>query len=151
MHNYPRFFSLIVFLAAGCAHQREQAPAAAPPVVETKQFITTFGEHSVGGVWKVRVPRDDRTVEVGAYGASMRPDGWRAQDAWFILVENDRRVWAYDGDRDLLLFDAIKNPEGSPAGSFGSMQGPTRFNCPVPEAVLTRISDAARKAIKPND
>jgi hypothetical protein len=151
MHNYLLSFPLIAFLAAGCAHQKEQASAPAPPAVVTNQFVTTFGEHSVGGIWKVRVPRADRTVEVGAYGASMRPDGWRAQDGWFVLVENDRRVWAYDGNLGLLLFDAIKNPEGSAAGSFGSMQGPTRFNCPVPEAVLTRISDAARKAIKPND
>ena len=112
---------------------------AAPPAVVTDQFITRFGEHSVGGIWKVRVPREARTVEVGAYGASMQPGGWRAQDGWFVLVENDRRVWAYDGDLDLLLFDATKNPEGGPAGSVGSLEGPTKFNCPVPETVLTRI------------
>ena len=164
MGNYLLSFSLVAFLSAGCAHQQEQASTAvhcpvvggrtlgpaAPPAVVTSQLITTFGEHSVGGIWKVRVPRDARTVEVGAYGASTQPDGWRARDGWFVLVENDRRVWAYDGDLDLLLFDATKNPEGGPAGSVGSLQGPTRFNCPVPEAVLTRISDAARKAIKRN-
>lgn len=165
MYSYLLSFSLVALLSTGCAHQKEQASAsahspvvrdrtprtAAPPAVVTNQFITTFGEHSVGGIWKVRVPLGERTVEVGAYGASMQPDGWRAQDGWFVLVENERRVWAYDGDRDLLLFGAAKNPEGRPAGSVGSLQGPTKFNCPVPDAVLARLSDAIRKAIKPND
>jgi hypothetical protein len=147
MHKYLPCFSVIAFLSAGCADQKEQASAARPAVV-TNQFITSFGEHSVG-VWKVRVPRGDRTVEVGAYDASMQPEEWRAQDGWFVLVESDRRVWAYDGDLALLLFDVVKNPEGGPAGSVGAMQGPNKFNCPVPDAVLTRISDAARKALKP--
>ncbi len=123
----------------------------APLAVVTNQLITTFGEHSVGGIWEVRVPREDRTVEVGAYGASTKPSEWRAQDAWFVFVENDRRVWAYDGDRDLLLFEVTKNPEGGPAGSVGTLSGPTKFDCPVPEAVLARLSDAARKAIMGND
>jgi hypothetical protein len=165
MHNYITFFALIALLLVGCAHRKEQAsapvyspPAAtgtlrtlAPPTVVTNQLITTFGEHPVGGIWTVRVPVEDRSVEVGAYGGFTKPSGWRAQAGWFVLVENDRRVWAYDGDRNLLLFEVTRNPEGSPEGSVGSLSGPTKFGCPVPEAVLTRLSDAARKAIKRND
>jgi len=173
MHNYLVSFTLIALLSAGCAHQKEQASAPArsgdtaigtprvlaPPTVLTNQLLTTFGEHLVGGTWEVRVPEQERTLEVGSHwkwqlsdeahtaGFNSKPSGWRAQAGWFVLVENDLRVWAYDGDRDLLLYEFTRTP----TGGAGCWSGPTKFGCAVPEAVLTRLSDAARKAIKPND
>jgi len=137
MHNHVLFFSLIALLSAGCAHQKQQpsmpprSPVAergtlrtgAGPAVVTNQ-LTTFGNHSIAGIWQVQVSSDDRTVEVGSYGTSDKPSAWRAQDGWFVLVENDRRVWAYDGDRDLLLFESTKNPEGGPAGKVAKLSGP---------------------------
>ena len=161
MQNYVLSLCLIASQSAGCAHQNEQpsAPAAsavagagtlrtlAAPAVVTNQLITTFGQYLVGGVWKVRVSREDRTVEVGLDVASSKPSGWRAQDGWFVFVENDRRVWMYDGDRGFLLYEFTR----SPTGGAGSWSGPTKFDCPVPEAVLTRLSDTARNAIKRND
>ncbi|MEI6784616.1 MAG: hypothetical protein WCQ21_27295 [Verrucomicrobiota bacterium] len=116
----------------------------APPAVVTNQLITTFGEHSVGGVWNLRVSCEDGTIEVGTNVARSTPPEWRAQDGWFVLAENDQRVWMYDGDRILLLFQFTRTP----TGGAGSWSGPTKFDCPVPEAVLTQISAAARKAIK---
>ena len=173
MRNYMSFFTLIALLFAGCAHRKELAPppahstaaaigtprAVAPLTVVSNQFITTFGEHSVGGIWKVRVPEQDRTFEIGRLWESSLPDqvgtgsvstktsGWQAQAGWFVLVENDRRVWAYDGDRDLLLYEFTRTA----TGGVGCWSGPTKFDCMVPEAVLTRLSDAARKGIKGND
>jgi hypothetical protein len=161
MRNYTSFFALIPLLVAGCARQKEQAPVPVQPAVVggrtvqtivvpavvTNQLITKFGEHLVGDIWTVRVPEEERTVEIGAYGGFDKPSVWRAQAGWFVYVENERRAWAYDGDRDLLLFEAIKNPEGGPSGRTGILSGPTKFPCPVPEAVLTRLSEGARKAI----
>ena len=158
MHNRVFSLPLIAFLSVGCAHQKEPASApapsavaepvtlrtVAPPAVVTNQLITKFGEHSVGGVWNLRVSREDRTIEVGTNVARSTPPEWRAQDGWFVLAENDRRVWMYDGDRILLLFQFTRTP----TGGAGSWSGPTKFDCPVPEAVLTRLSDAARKAIR---
>jgi hypothetical protein len=161
MHNCVLSLSLVAFLSVGCAHHREPASApapsavaetatlrtVAPPAVVTNQLITTFGEHSIGGVWNLQVSREDRTVEVGTTVARSKPSGWRAQDGWFVLVENDRRVWMYDGYRSLLLYEFTRTP----TGGGGSWSGPTKFDCPVPEVVLTRLSDAARKAIERND
>ena len=173
MPNYIISFTLIAFLSAGCAHPKEQAsksthfrdaaagtfrPLAAPSGL-TNQLITAFGEHWVGGIWEVRVPEQERTFEVGSHwkqhfpnetstaGFTSKISGWRAQAGWFVLVENDRRVWAYDGDRNLLLYEFTRTP----TGGTGCWSGPTKFDCAVPEVVLTRLTDAARKAIKPND
>jgi len=165
MRDYMSFFTLIALLFAGCAHRKEQAsvPVEPAPVVDrtvqtigvpavvTNQFIATFGEHLVGGVWTVRVPEEERTVEIGAYGGFDKPSAWRAQAGWFVCVENERRAWAYDGDRNLLLFEAIKNAEGGPSGRTGILSGPIKFPCRVPEAVLPRLSEEARKAIRRND
>jgi hypothetical protein len=121
----------------------------ATSTVVSNQLITTFGEHSVGGVWQVLVSRAERTVEVNRIGfGSDKPSAWRAQDGWFVLAENARRVWAYDGNRDLLLFEwDTRNPNASSS----RLSGPSNFDCPVPEAVLRRLSTAARLAIKGND
>jgi len=164
MRNYTSFLTLLPLLIVGCAHQQEQTSApgqpgpvgsrpvqAVPaPAVVTNQFITAFGQHRVG-IWTVRVPEEERTVEIGAYGGFDMPSAWRAQAGWFVYVENEQRVWAYDGDRNLLLFDVLKNPDGGPAGSTGNLSGPTKFSCRVPGQVLTRLSDAARNAINRND
>jgi len=161
MNNCILSVSLIAFLSAGCAHQQESTSAlapdavtgtaplrtVAPPAVVTNQLITTFGEHSIGGVWNLQVSREERTVEVGTNVARSKPSEWRAQDGWFALVENDRRVWMYDGDRSLLLYEFTRTP----TGGTGSWSGPTKFDCPVPGVVLTRLSTAARKAIEQND
>jgi hypothetical protein len=117
---------------------------ATPPTAVTNRLITTFGEHSAGDNWKVRVSEGERTVEVGWQGSSQKPSGWRAQAGWFVLVENDRRVWACDGDRNLLLFEFTPTANGG----ISSVSGPANFGCPVPEAVWSRLSAAARNAIK---
>ena len=35
--------------------------------------------------------------------ATTSPHGWTAQAGWFAFIENESRVWAYDGDRALYL------------------------------------------------
>lgn len=156
--NLVPSFVLIAGIVAGCTHQTTPPPApvrapegasgtprvVTPPTVVTHRLITTFGEHSVSGSWKVRVPEAERTVEVGWQGSSQQPSGWRAQGGWFVLVENDQRIWAYDGDRNLLLFEFTPTAHGGNS----AVSGPTKFGCPVPDAVLTRLSAAARDAIK---
>ena len=160
MHKHSSSFLLIASLLVGCAHRKDltSAPVKSPdanartpsaltrPAETTNLLITTFGEHSTGGSWKVRVPEEERTVEVAWQGSSQVPSKWRAQAGWFVFVENERRLWAYDGDRDLLLFEFTPSAKG---GVY-SVSGPTNFGCLVPQMVLRRLSDDARKAIKPN-
>ena len=56
------------------------------------------------------------------------------------FVENDARVWAYDGDRNLWMLEVTR------AGR--ATHGPTRFPCRVPTEVLERLSVPARQALK---
>jgi hypothetical protein len=102
MRNCMSVFLLIALLFAGCVHQKEQAAVSvqpapvvdkkvqtiAVPAVVTHQFITTFGEHPVGGIWTVRVPEPERTVEIGAYGGFNQPSAWR------LLPASERWRWA---------------------------------------------------------
>jgi hypothetical protein len=170
MLNYILRFTLIAFVSAGCSKQPEQtsAPvgsqdidtrtlrAVAPPTVLPHQLITTFGDYPINRLldlcvqertlevrtnWKRRVPGDVNSA------FSMGLGEWRARAGWFAFVENSRRLWLYDGDRCLLLYESPRTRSGGP----GSWSGPTQFDCPLPETVLPRISAAAKKAIKQND
>lgn len=161
MHTHASAFLLIAGLLTGCAHPKAspspplstahpataagtQPTNAAAPAASAPRLIATFGDHAVGNHWKVRVPEAERTVEIGWDGTSQKPSDWRARDGWFVFVENDRRVWAYDGDRDLLLFSYTPQRNG---GTY-AVSGPKNFGVPVPDAVLTRLSEAGRKAIE---
>ena len=166
MRNYILQVSFAALLMVGCAHREHPTsvpartvtatPRTAPtPVViggVSNTLITTFGQQTVGGTWTVRISEEDRTVEVtntrlfegGSSITTLNPSGWRAEPGWFVFIENDQRLWAYDGDRNLLLFEFT----GTPSSRVSCLSGPTNFGCPVPEAVLRRLSDAARKAIK---
>jgi len=67
-------------------------------------------------------------------------DGWFARSNWFVYVENEHRVWSYDGNRFLWLLNMDTNGN---AGNYG----PRSFPCKVPKKVLDRISGDARNAI----
>jgi hypothetical protein len=67
-------------------------------------------------------------------------DSWRAHTNWFVFVENESRVWCYDGQASLDLLSE------SPVIS-AIFHGPCPFPCKVPEQVRMRLSDAVRRKI----
>jgi len=121
------------------------------------RFINTFGEISSSDCpWCVRVSDTNRTFHIsyryndttnapGTGSVSVgSPSGWRAKSGWFIFIENNERIWAYDGGSSLFLQVATPTKLGPTCTSYGSPS----FPCPVPDEVLARLTPEARKAIK---
>jgi hypothetical protein len=119
------------------------------------RLMTTFGEISRSdSPWTVRMSAADLTFQIsyhfvsdinGSGAASVSsPADWRARSGWFVFVENNERVWAYDGDTNLFLLAAKSSKLGPTCTSYGYHT----FPCPVPDAVLTRLTPEARGAIK---
>ena len=118
------------------------------------QFITTFGGVSSSDCpWAVSVSDTNQTFHISYrysgtnFSASLSadsPSGWKAKTGWFVFIESDERIWAYDGGSSLELL-AIKFRKLGPAlTSYGSYS----FPCPVPAEVFARLTPEAQKAIK---
>jgi hypothetical protein len=140
-----------LFLCLGSLHAQESSA-----IDSSGRFITTFGEFSpAGSPWTVRVADTAPELQISYHyhadatssGAStVSPSDWKAHSGWFVFVENNARVWAYDGARNLFLQVSI----AAKLGPKGSSCGPSHFPCPVPSEVLTKLTPEARKAIKSN-
>jgi beta-lactamase regulating signal transducer with metallopeptidase domain len=131
-------------------HSTTNAPQASfHPVL-----ITTPGTNtSPDGVWRVVVSAAGDSLDLSRYrsskgegwaGASWTtssPQKWTAHAGWFVFIESESRVWAYDGDRSLLLLAATADS--------ATWYGPSRFPGAVPGEVSSRLSQAAREAIEP--
>ena len=114
-----------------------------------------FGEASFSGTpWTVQVSETNRTFQIsyrydsGTNGAACinfaSPADWRAKPGWFIFVENNERVWAYDGGSNLFLQSAIPYKLGPRCASYG----PSYFPYAVPGEVFGRLSKHTQDAIK---
>jgi len=130
------------------------APTMAAPPLFRPMLITTFGTNtSSDGAWRIGVLESSlefsRSLAARGDGwtssgwSTTSPQAWRAQPGWFVFIESESRVWAYDGDRDLLLQAHTSSGNNSSGATYSSS-----FPCAVPAEVLTRISEPARKAIK---
>ena len=141
-------------LLVGCRHStpmvHTQTPAQpmATPAPTRSLFITTRGSHtSPDHRWRVAVSEDDGSLHLSRLtdsgSATTSPHGWTAQAGWFAFIENESRVWAYDGDRALYLLTATQESSG--------LSGPRRFPCAVPPQIFSRLSEPARGAIEPHE
>lgn len=131
--------------------------AASPPF--QPMFITTPGTNTTpDGTWRIAVSQSDgslhmtRLYELRGYGwqeavsVATNPDNWRAQPGWFVFIESQSKVWAYDGDRMLLLDTETPGRIG-----HGVISGPRRFPCAVPPEVFSRLSEPAQRAIETHE
>ena len=119
------------------------------------RFITTFGEISSSDCpWTVRVSdtnqifhisyRYDTATNSSGSISVASPSDWKAKPGWFVFIENNERIWAYDGGSSLFLQVAKPAKLGPTCTSYG----PYSFPCPVPDEVLARLSPETRQAIK---
>ncbi len=109
-------------------------------------LVTTFGSNvNASRIWGVGVTEDSlHLTRFTATGSStIRPQGWTPQTGWFVFAENESRIWAYNGDRELILNTETVHEKGS-IGAIMSQ----RYPCPVPTEVLSRLSEAKRKQIE---
>ena len=138
---------LAVVLSTGCHSTSDESSSLTVPGARHGQqplLITTRGTHgSASEPWTIRVA-EDGTLHVSRNRLyshdTVSPMQWQARNGWCVFVENDMRVWAYDGERNLWMLQVTR--EGS------TTHGPVHFPCPVPSAVLEKMSPAARQAIK---
>ena len=140
--------ALLAFVfSTGCHSKSDESSSLTVPGAREGQqpvLITTRGTHgSASEPWTIRVA-EDGTLHVSRNRLythdTVSPMQWQARNGWCVFVENDARVWAYDGARNLWMLQVTR--EGS------STHGPVRFPCPVPPVVLEKMSPAARQAIK---
>ena len=119
------------------------------------RFITSFGGISSSDCpWVVSVLDTNRTFHISyRYDAATNssgsvsvdsPSDWKAKSGWFIFIESNERIWAYDGGSSLFLQVATPSKLGPTCTSYGSRS----FPCPVPDEVFARLTPEARKAIK---
>ena len=119
------------------------------------RLMNQFGEASFSGTpWTVQVSETNRTFQIsyrydsGTNGVACinfaSPADWRAKPGWFIFVENNERVWAYDGGSNLFLQSAIPYKLGPRCASYG----PSYFPYAVPGEVFGRLSKHTQDAIK---
>ena len=148
------FVFAIVFV--GCQSSSPVRTQTAPQAPFHPIFITTRGTNtSPDGSWRVAVSAAGDSLDLARHQllkgdgwtnsvwTSDSPEGWKAQTGWFVFIENESRVWAYDGDRYLSLLAVTP--------TSGSWYGPSRFPCAVPTEVSSRLSESARRAVESHE
>jgi len=151
---------LVMWLFVGPRHSPGRAIAVASET--TNLIIDKFGDFpSPDGIWHVSISEVDGTCKIGRRQSvkgqpipgtsgllgltveglkTISKDNWRARRGWFVFVENQSRIWCYDGADFLWLIQI--DADGS-SGSYG----PHLFPCPIPPPVDLRLSDSVRKSI----
>jgi len=146
--------------------------AAAPPPFRP-MLITTLGTNSSpDGHWRIEVSDvylNFVRLESGGFGQSAIGVGqdWQAKPGWFVFVESESRVWAYDGDRQIYLdapspratatFEArgsyggrfFESPDGN--NSSGAIGFRSNFPCAVPAEVISHLPEGKQKAMQTNE
>jgi hypothetical protein len=118
------------------------------------RFVTSFGGISSSDCpWVVSVSDTNQAFHISYrysgtnYSGSLSadsPSNWKAKTGWFVFIESDARIWAYDGGSGLDLL-AVKFEKLDPTlTSYGSVS----FPCSVPAEVFARLTPEAQKAIK---
>jgi hypothetical protein len=164
----------ILFVAAtvlvGCqspstVHTQTAAATVAAPAPFRPMLITTLGTNTTSdGAWQIVVsdPSLGLSHSAAAHGEGWTGSGWittsfpyptgmtgpntgwTAQAGWFVFIESNFRVWAYDGDRLLMLQTYTPSTNGAAMVSYYS----PRFPCAVPTDVVSRLSEKAQKVIQ---
>ncbi len=145
------------FLMKRTVNVQTSAPivAALPPFHPI--LITVFGTHPTpDGSWKIEVSEDSiEFAHPASGGMGFTPDshGWTAQTGWFVFVESESRVWAYDGDRQLYLDTETSNGNNSYEGAiyygtFRATNFDSNFPCAVPAEVISHLPEPKQKEIQ---
>jgi hypothetical protein len=163
MRNMFAILIVAATVLAGChSPSSVQTQRASTPPPFQPMLITNFcAQTSPDGTWRIGVAEDCLEVSrfsgltgEGYPGRSKEfPGGvtipWKAHAGCFAFTENVNRVWAYNGDRLLMLetcSDAIWNKQSWISGGWASYFG--NYPCAVPAEVYSRLSEEARKGIQ---
>lgn len=152
MRNTIPILLVAATLLAGCHSPSPVHPQAAAPPPFQPMLITVFGTHPTpDGSWKIGVLEDSIDfARPGSGGMSFTPDsrGWKAQTGWFVFVESESRVWAYDGDRRLYLDTEASGRGAIYYGIFRATNFDSNFPCAVPTQVVSHLPEQKQKEVQ---
>jgi hypothetical protein len=151
-NNIPILF-IAATLLAGChspSPVHTQAAAALPPFEPT--VITVFSTYPTpDGSWKIEVAEDSISFARPASGGmGFTPDshGWKARAGWFVFIESESRVWAYDGDRRLYLNTRSSNGGAFYFGIFRATKFDSNYPCAVPAEVISHLPEPKQEQVQ---
>ena len=93
--------------------------------------------------WKISI-HQDKPPEFGynrknGIGTAVSPSAWRPHKGWFVLIENDSRLWAYDGVDTLLLTEVSPDK--------GALYDLSSLAVMPPPEVLERLPESFRNEV----
>ncbi len=158
----------ILFVAAtvlvGCqsssmVHTQTAAATVKAPAPFRPTLITMLGTNTTpDGTWQIGVSETslDLSRSAAAHGEGWTSTGWlttgldwwRCHAGWFVFTESESKVWAYDGDREVILLTYASSGKNSSSTIYDSH---ARFPCAVPADVVSRLSEPARRIIHSHD
>ena len=163
-YKIPTLFAAATLLVGCHTPKPVQTQAAAPPPFQPMLITNFSNQTTLDGTWQIDVSETNVAVSrfsgltgEGFPGRSKDDPGsvgspWKAHSGWLVFVENINRVWAYNGDRLLLLWtcsDAEWNKQSWMSGGWANYVG--HYPCAVPADVFSRLSEPAQKAISSHD
>jgi hypothetical protein len=142
--------------------QTAAAAAVAIPPFHPMLITNSCTRTSLDGTWRIGV--SETSVAVSRFpgltgegwparskeGESTQSIPWTAHKGWLVFAETHFRVWAYDGNRLLMLFTFSETWDKWSWAQGNSGSGPFYGDagCPVPAEVFTRLSEQARKEVQ---
>ena len=132
------------------------APTVVAPPPFRPRLITTLGTNtSSDGTWRIGVTERslDLSHAISTPGEGWKNSGWTttglgmaspwtAHPGWFVFLESESRVWAYDGDA-LLILEAYTWSETNSSSTLYQ----SRFPGAVPGEVFSRLPDRKQKEV----
>jgi len=93
--------------------------------------------------WKVSI-HEDKPPQFGydrkdGIGTGISPSAWRPHKGWFVFIENDSRLWAYDGVDSLLLAEVSPDK--------GALYDLSSLAIMPPSEVLKRLPESFRRQV----
>jgi hypothetical protein len=120
----------------------------AAPCARAGQFIDWLGGYSdSNSPWSVTVS-ENKPPSFGykrAVSTAVSPQGWLPHKGWFVCIEDDSHLWAYDGQDQLLLLEIIK--AGSILRGFDASKDFNSLPKAPPDDVLKRLPEGIRKKL----
>ena len=99
--------------------------------------------------WKVTINEDKpsqfRYNPKNALGTIVSPSAWHPHKGWFVFIENDSRLWAFDGNGKMLLF--ANNRKGQVLYEFNSEKGYNSLPTLPPDELLEKLPQQYREKI----
>jgi hypothetical protein len=165
MRNIIPILIIVATVLVGCQSRSPVPPqtAAQPeaaPLPFRPMLMTTFGTNtSSDGTWRIAV--SEASLELSrshsALGEGWTSSGWTttgfgtaspwtAHAGWFVFIESESRVWAFDGNRLLILKTHASSGRDSSSTIYER-----RFPCAVPAEVFSRLPERKQKEIQTHE